>query len=89
MASIAGNKRNYNKHTLGVKYAALIEIDQGLSNKDVSKKFNVPKNTLPTWKKTREKIIATFKTSRETRKKRIKEGIYKHVNLPCYKWLLL
>ena len=37
MASIAGNKRNYNKHTLGVKYAALIEIDQGLSSKDVSK----------------------------------------------------
>ena len=51
MASIAGNKRSYNKHTLDMKYAALMEIDRGLSNKDVSKKFNVPKSTLSMWKK--------------------------------------
>ena len=53
MASIAGNKRRHNTQTLDVKYAALMEIDRGLSNKDVSKKFNVPKNTLSSWKKIR------------------------------------
>ena len=62
MASIAGNKQCYNEHTLNVKYAALMEIDQGLSNKYVSKKFNVPKNNGPRGKRM-EKIIAAFKSS--------------------------
>ena len=68
MASIAGNKRRHNEHTMNVKYAALMEIDRRLSNKDASKKFNVPKNTLSTWKKDREKIIAAFKSSGGTKR---------------------
>ena len=51
MASIAGNKWRHNEHTLDVKYAALMEIDRELSNKGVSKKFNVEKNTQSTWEK--------------------------------------
>ena len=46
MASIAGSKRRHCEHTLDVKYAALMEIERGAANKDVSKKFNVPKNTI-------------------------------------------
>ena len=38
MASIAGDKRRHNEHILDVKYAASMEINRGLSNKDVSKK---------------------------------------------------
>ena len=89
MASITGNKRRHNEHTLDVKYAALIDIDRGLSNKDVSKKFNVPKNTLSSWKKIREKTIPAFKSSGGTKRQRIKEGTYEQVNLACYKWLLI
>ena len=76
MTSIPGNKRHHNKQTFDVKYAALMEIDRGLSNKDVSKRFNVPKNTLSTWKKNSEKIIAAFKSSAGTKRQRIKEGAY-------------
>ena len=43
MASIAGNKRHHCEHTLDVKHIALMEIEWGVTNKDVSKKFNVPK----------------------------------------------
>ena len=43
MASIAGNKRRHHEHTLDVKYAVLMKIDRGISNKDVLKKINVPK----------------------------------------------
>ena len=89
MASITGNKRRHNEHTLDVKYAALIDIDRGLSNKDVSKKFNVPKNTLSSRKKIREKTIPAFKSSGGTKRQRIKEGTYEQVNLACYKWLLI
>ena len=66
-----------------------MEIHQGCSNKDVWKKFNVPKNILSTWNKNREKIIAAFKSSSGTKTQRIKEGTYKQVNLACYKWLLI
>ena len=68
------------RHTLDVKYAALMEIERGVSNKDVFKKFNVPKNTLSTWKKNRDKIAAAFKSSGGTKRQRIKERTYKQVN---------
>ena len=63
MASIAGNKRRHCEHTLDVKYAALMEIEQGVANKEVSKKFNVLKNTLSTWKKNRDKTVTAFKSN--------------------------
>ena len=34
MASMAGNKRRHNEHTLDVKSAVLMEIDRRLSNKE-------------------------------------------------------
>lgn len=89
MASVAGNKRRHKENTIEVKYAALKELERGVSNKDVSEKFNIPKNTLSTWKKNKDKIIAAFKSSGGTKRQRIKEGTYEHVNLACYKWLLL
>ena len=89
MVSIAGNKRRHCEHTLDVKYAALMEIERGVVNKDVSKKFNVPKNTLSTWKKNRGKIVTAFKNSGGTKRQRVKEGTYEQVNLACFKWLLI
>ena len=89
MASIAGNKRRHCEHTLDVKCAALMEIERGAANKDVSKKFNVPKNTLSTWKKNRDKIVTAFKSSGGNKRQRIKEGTYEQVNLACFKWLLI
>ena len=85
MASIAGNNQRHCEHTLDVKYAALMEIERGVANKDVSKKFNVSKNTLSTWKKNRDKIVTAFKSSGGTKRQRIKEGTYEQVNLACFK----
>ena len=89
MESIAGNRRRHCEHTLDVKYAALMEIERGTANKDVSKKSNIPKNTLSTWKKNRDKIVTAFKSSGVTKRQRIKEGTYEQVNLACFKWLLI
>ena len=52
MAGITGNKQRHNEHTLDVQYAALMEIEWGVTNEDVPKKFNVPKNTIHVEKKT-------------------------------------
>ena len=67
MSSVAGNNR-HNKHTLDVKWIALIELERGAPNKDISKRFDAPKKTLPTWKKSRHKIVTAFKSSGRTRK---------------------
>ena len=67
----------------------MTEIEQGVAIKDVSKTFNVPKKTLSTWKKNRDKIVTSFKSSGGTKRQRIKEGTYVQVNLACFKWLLL
>ena len=75
MASVAGNKRRHKENTIEVKYAALKELERGVSNKDVSEKFNIPKNTLSTWKKNKDKIIAAFKSSGGTKRQRIKEKL--------------
>ena len=80
MASVAGKKRRHHEHTLDVKYTALMELERGVLNKDVSKKFKVPKNTLSTWKKNRDKIVTAFKSSGGTKRQRIKEGTYEQVN---------
>ena len=57
-----------------------MEIERG-ANKDVSKKLNVPKNTLFRWKRNRDKIVTAFKSSGGTKRQRIKEGTYEQVNL--------
>ena len=65
-----------------------MESERGVANKDVSKKFNVPKTTLSTWKKNRDKIVTAFKSCGGTKRQRIKEGTYEQVSLACFKWLL-
>ena len=86
MGSLVGNKRHRNEHTFDVKYAALMEIDWGLSMKDVSKKLNFPKKhhvhvENEQWKIIQQKIIATFNSSGWTIKQLTKEGTCEQVNL--------
>ena len=81
MASVAGNKRRHCGDTLDVKYGALMEIERGVANKDVSKKFNVP---ISTWRENREKVVTAFKSSGRTKRQRIKKGTYEQVNLACF-----
>ena len=78
MASVAGTKRAHTEKTLKVKYNALMELERGVSNKEVSRKFNVAKNTLLTWKKNKPKIIDAFNNSGGTKRQRVKQGT-------CYK----
>ena len=72
MISVAGNKRHQNEHTLDMKYAALMELEQGVPNKMSLKMFIVPKNKLSTWRQNRDKIATAFKGSGGTKRQRIK-----------------
>ena len=50
MASVATKRRVENK-SYKIKYQALKELEKGTPHKDVVSLFEVPKNTLSTWKK--------------------------------------
>jgi len=54
-------KRKHNEVTLKVKYEALRDLEEGMSNKDASIKYSVPSSTLSTWKNNKEKIFLAFK----------------------------
>mgnify|MGYP001795526029 FL=1 len=53
-------KRKLSLKSLEDKYHAIKDIEKGISNKDAAAKYNVPKNTISTWLKNKEKIREAF-----------------------------
>ena len=58
-----------------------MQLERGMSNKDVERNFNVAKNALSIWKKYREKIIAAIMSSGSTKEQRINKGTCDNVNI--------
>ena len=58
------------------KYKALVEFEKEKTNKDVTILFDIPANTLSTWKKNKEKIFKAFKNQNAIQSKRLKENTY-------------
>ena len=54
MATIA-SKRKLNTKSIKDKYQALKEVEEGKSKLQVAAKYGIPKNTLPTWIKNKDK----------------------------------
>ena len=65
-----------------IKYISLKEIEKGTPRKDVLRMFEVPKNTLSTWKKNKEKIYENYE-------RRAKPQKYEAVNKVVVKRLLI
>ena len=59
METNSSEQRRIDK-SYNIKYKALQELEKGTHNKDVPRMLEVPKNTLPTWKKHKEKIYENF-----------------------------
>ena len=56
-------KRNHHEVTLKVKCKELKELEKVRPNKGVANQFSIPRSTLATWKKKREKIFEAFQNS--------------------------
>ena len=65
-----------------IKYISLKKIEKGTPRKDVPRMFEVPKNTLSTWKKNKEKIYENYE-------RRTKPQKYEAVNKAVVKMLLI
>ena len=60
MATIA-SKRKLNTKSIKDKYNALKEVEDGKTKSQVAAKYGIPKNTLSTWLKNKDKIFDATK----------------------------
>ena len=88
MATVAA-KRKLSTKLIKEKYAALKEVEGGSSKSQVAMKYGVPKNTLSTWIKNKERIFESMKTQgNKTKRMRLKEGTFAKLDELIFKWLL-
>ena len=67
-------KRKLLVKTLNGKSKALEEIEKGLSNKDTSKKYGVPPNTISIWIKNKEKFFKALQNNCPSKKPKLRES---------------
>ena len=61
--------RKLNTKTLKEKCDILSHIEKGMTNKEAADKFGVPKNTISTWIKNKEKMFQALEESAPSTKK--------------------
>ena len=86
MVSVATKRQAENK-SYKIKYKALKELEKGTPHKDVASLFGVPKNTLSTWKKNKDKIFEKYNSGLIS--KRVKPEKYEELNKAVQKWFLI
>ena len=55
-------------------------MEKGESNKDVAAKYNIPKNTLSTWVKNKEKLFGALKKVTNVKRQKLKSGNHELVD---------
>lgn len=80
-------KQKYTTKSVKEKAKALDDLQNGLSNKEVAKKYNVPKNTLSTWVKNKEKILKAYEEG-HAKRQRLKTAEFENIDAATYKWFL-
>ena len=84
---VAG-KRKYTHKTLREKCQALKNLEKGESNKNVAAKYNVPKNTLSTWVKNKEKLSDALKKGSNVKRQKLESGNHELVDQAIFNWFL-
>ena len=79
MATIA-SKRKLNTKSIKDKYQAY--------QLQVAAKYGIPKNTLSTWIKNKDKIFEAAKKGMNTKRQRLRAGSYEKLDQAIFKWLL-
>ena len=69
---LVAGKRKYTHKTLCEKCQALKDLEKRESNKDAAAKYNVPKDTLSTWVKNKEKLSDALKKGTNVKRQKLK-----------------
>ena len=73
--------------TLAKKCQALRNLENGISNKNVAEKYGVPKNTVSTWLKNKEKLFTALKKF-SNKPKKVGESNHPDIDNVVFKWSL-
>ena len=84
---VAG-KQKYTQKILREKCQALKDLEKRECNKDVAAKCNVPKNTLSTWAKNKEKLFDALKNGTNVKRQKLKSGNHKLVDQTIFNGFL-
>ena len=80
-------KRKLNNKPTGVKCKALKDLEKGMTNKDVTVKYGVPKNTLSTWVKNKRKVTTSLeKKGMSSSRKSTRCGSYDQIYKADFHW---
>ena len=79
-------EENVTSKSVKEKVNALNDLKKGMSNKEVAKKYGVPKNTLSTWVNNKKKVLKAYET--EHAKLQRKTAEFENVDVATYKWFL-
>ena len=82
------NKRKLFAKTLSVKYEALKKIERGVPKKVVAAEYNVPRNTISTWLKNKEKIVKAFEGGNNRSSQKLKSSNYDNLDQAVYMWFV-
>ena len=80
------SKRKLNVKPVVIKCKAIKEIEKGLSNKVASLKCGVPKNTISTWVKNKEKYLQPLEAHGKAKK--LQESDFNKLDHVVFHWFI-
>ena len=81
-------KRKLKNTKLIQKCQIIRQIEKGITNKEASEKFGIPKNTISTWMKNKDKLFEGLEQSSSDAKK-MRRCDYEQVEKAVFKWFSL
>ena len=88
MATIA-SERKLNTKSIKDKYNALKEVEDRKTKSHVAAKYGIPKNTLSTCLKNKDKIFEATKKGSNLKCQRLRQGTFTNLDQRMFKWLLV
>ena len=69
-------------------YIAFKDLEKGISNKDVADKYGVPKNTLSTWVKNKQKHSDSLEKRSNIKRQKLRTCNFEMVDKTIFNWFL-
>ena len=89
MVTLYNNHCRQKEKTLRERYAALKEVEEGSTKSQVAMNYGIPKNTLSTWIKNKEKIFESMKMQgNKSKRRRLRQGTFANLDDLIFKGLL-
>ena len=82
-------KRKLTNKSIIEKCKALKDLEKGMSNKELAQKYGVPKNTVSTWVKNKNKLLISLeKNGTKSKRKKLRSGNFENVDKAIFTWFI-